>query len=400
MVASYFVSDRGHAGRVSLLPRPRRAGADRARASSAASTWLADGYARTLRRVLPLRLAIVVAAPCSWSPASGWVAIAAAEHVLPRDRRVDGARLRAPRAGHVARGCLARRSRRWARPAQEAARRDRRPRAHQRRLAEGNARSAMTSPNWGPHMGFIRLALVDPEDATLIAARDRRSGRARSSTQRLPGRRVPAVAGRPRRERVLERLHRAARRRGPRRQPRASSTRRRARSPRSRARCRGIRDVWPTLQIDYPEIRVDTDREEAGLVGVTARERGADDARGDARQHQHAERLGRRRQRSVLLRRHRLRRRRASTTPSTLARDPGARRRARRRGHARRVRRRSDARSGPIAIERNQLQRAAHVLMQTEGRDIGSAAAELEAEARRTIRAPPASRSTSSVRSS
>src|SRR5262249_20771075 len=27
----------------------------------------------------------------------------------------------------------------------------------------GNARSAMTSPNWGPHMGFIRLALVDPE---------------------------------------------------------------------------------------------------------------------------------------------------------------------------------------------------------------------------------------------
>jgi multidrug efflux pump subunit AcrB len=33
---------------------------------------------------------------------------------------------------------------------------------------------------------------------------------------------------------------------------------------------------------------------------------------------------------------------------------------------------------GPIAIERNQLARAAHVLMQTEGRDIGTAAAELE----------------------
>src|SRR4029077_17234423 len=27
----------------------------------------------------------------------------------------------------------------------------------------GNARSAMTSPNAGPHMGFIRVALVDPE---------------------------------------------------------------------------------------------------------------------------------------------------------------------------------------------------------------------------------------------
>src|SRR6185369_13140788 len=33
---------------------------------------------------------------------------------------------------------------------------------------------------------------------------------------------------------------------------------------------------------------------------------------------------------------------------------------------------------GPIAIERNHLQRVAHVLMQTEGRDIGSAARELE----------------------
>jgi multidrug efflux pump subunit AcrB len=33
---------------------------------------------------------------------------------------------------------------------------------------------------------------------------------------------------------------------------------------------------------------------------------------------------------------------------------------------------------GPISIERNQLERAAHVLMQTEDRDLGSAASELE----------------------
>jgi multidrug efflux pump subunit AcrB len=37
---------------------------------------------------------------------------------------------------------------------------------------------------------------------------------------------------------------------------------------------------------------------------------------------------------------------------------------------------------GPIAVERNQLARAAHILMQTEGRDIGSAAAELETKLR------------------
>jgi multidrug efflux pump subunit AcrB len=30
-----------------------------------------------------------------------------------------------------------------------------------------NARSAMTSPNQGPHMGFIRLALADAEKRTL-----------------------------------------------------------------------------------------------------------------------------------------------------------------------------------------------------------------------------------------
>src|SRR5262249_18609028 len=30
-----------------------------------------------------------------------------------------------------------------------------------------NARSAMTSPNWGPYMGFIRLALVDPQKRAL-----------------------------------------------------------------------------------------------------------------------------------------------------------------------------------------------------------------------------------------
>jgi multidrug efflux pump subunit AcrB len=33
---------------------------------------------------------------------------------------------------------------------------------------------------------------------------------------------------------------------------------------------------------------------------------------------------------------------------------------------------------GPIAVERNQLQRAAHVFMQTEGRDIGSVAHDIE----------------------
>ena len=43
---------------------------------------------------------------------------------------------------------------------------------------------------------------------------------------------------------------------------------------------------------------------------------------------------------------------------------------------------------GPIAIERNHLQRAAHVLMQVEARDIGSAANDLE----RALRRDPSTR--------
>ncbi len=71
-----------------------------------------------------------------------------------------------------------------------------------------------------------------------------------------------------------------------------SSTSRPARSPRSRAPSPASATCASSLQIDYPEIHVDTDREEAGLVGVTARDGGADDARGDARQHQHARASG------------------------------------------------------------------------------------------------------------
>jgi multidrug efflux pump subunit AcrB len=41
---------------------------------------------------------------------------------------------------------------------------------------------------------------------------------------------------------------------------------------------------------------------------------------------------------------------------------------------------------GPIGVERNQLQRAAHVFMQTEGRDIGSIASDLDAALRRSER--------------
>ena len=33
----------------------------------------------------------------------------------------------------------------------------------------------------------------------------------------------------------------------------------------------GVRDIYPSLQTDYPELRVETDRTEASLVDVSAR---------------------------------------------------------------------------------------------------------------------------------
>ena len=81
-----------------------RAGPDRA-SFEAAIGRVRRGYslaaARTSCRIRPGSL--LRPASCSSSASGG--RHAPAEHVLPGDRRVDGARLRALRAGHFARGC-------------------------------------------------------------------------------------------------------------------------------------------------------------------------------------------------------------------------------------------------------------------------------------------------------
>lgn len=138
----------------------------------------------------------------------------------------------------------------------------------------------------------------------------------------------------------------------------------------------GIRDVYVRLEDDYPEIRVNTDRETAGLVGVSAR---------DAAQTTLEATLGN------------------VNTPSVWI-DPGNGQsyyvityyddavvqdtpeigevpvRVGESGAAVTLGAYGDITRdvGPVLVTRNQLTRAAHVFMQTEGRDLGSAAAELE----------------------
>lgn len=249
------------------------------------------------------------------------------------------------------------------------------------------ARSKMNSANLGPHMGFVRVALAPPEERQLsqreIADRMRE----------ILGRRFPGVEflqapgglatsvfldgfAAPLVVRlygddleVLDRQSRAV-----------------AEVARGVA---GIRDVRTTLELEYPEVRIETNRAQAGLVGVSAGEVArtaleatlgnintpgvwVDGNNGQSyyvitsydRQHvSDVARLG-----EVPLRAG------ASGGGVTVASYASIARHA-----------------GPVAIERARMQRAAHVLMQTEGRDLGSAAAELEER----LRSDPRTRGTS-----
>jgi multidrug efflux pump subunit AcrB len=238
------------------------------------------------------------------------------------------------------------------------------------------ARSAMSNPNWGPHMGFIRLALVDPEqrgysqqeiaDKIRHILDEKYPG---AETLQWPGGLVASVFSNGYlapiaveiRGNSLEQL-------GSRAQLVAEVAR----------TVPGIRDVYPTLQIDYPEVRINTDREEAGLVGVSAR---------DAAQVTLESTMGNINTPSVWVDDSNGQSYYVVTMydqtkladPDTLATAP-----VRVDQHAAAVTLgaygKIERSTGPIAIERNQLQRAAHVLMQVEGRDIGTAAAELEAK--------------------
>jgi multidrug efflux pump subunit AcrB len=242
----------------------------------------------------------------------------------------------------------------------------------------GNARSAMTSPNWGPHMGFIRVELVGPEHRRQsqrdlsIKAREILNHRFPGVDYlQWPGGLVASVFSNGYFAPVVVEV----------RNDNLQELDTQAKAVAEIARhIGGIRDVWVTSQMNYPEIHVDTDREKAGLMGVTLRDAAQatleavlgnintpsvwiDGANGqsyyvvtyyDAKSVVDTNALG---QIPVRVG--------SRADPVTL-------------GSYGRIWRSL----GPIAVERNQLERASHIEMQTEGRDIGSAADELEARLR------------------
>lgn len=340
---------------------------------------IAEAYARGLRKVLPFRLTIVAAAILVVA-GSGWASSRLPSTFFPEiDEAMDMIYVRfAPGIS-----------------LEDAARQlGDMGKALTRELPEGsvemvianlgspqNARSAIVSPNVGPHTGFLRLAFSDPERRAL--SQSEMAARARAiltrefpgvETLQYPGGLVASVFANG----TIAPL--AIEIRGDKLEELDANAKAVVEVARTVA---GVRDVRSSLQIDYPEIRVDTDREKAGLVGVSLRTAAETTLQAT---------LGNINTPSVWIDGnngqsyyvvtsydgHRVKDTQAlAQLPVKVSSD----------GHpislgAYGTIRRS---LGPIAVERNQLQRAAHILMQTEGRDIGSVASELE----RVLRADP-----------
>jgi multidrug efflux pump subunit AcrB len=237
-----------------------------------------------------------------------------------------------------------------------------------------NARALLVSPNVAPDTGFLRIAFADPDDRSMSQAEIAKKAREILTrefpgveTLQAPGGLVAAVFsnGYPAPIVVEVRGENLAEM-----QAQSESIAEVART------IPGIRDVKKSLQIDYPEIHVETDREKAGFVGLDLKEAAEttleatlgnintpgtwiDEGNGqsyyvvtsfDGAQVTDTQQM--------------------AALPVHLSPEGrpillGAYASIRRAG-------------GAIAVERNHLERASHVLMSTEDRDIGSAADDLE----------------------
>lgn len=334
---------------------------------------LAERYSSTLRRTLPYRATVVVAS-LVLVVASGWAASRLPSSFFPEiDESMDQIYVRFAPGSSLE---------------DSAAQLNAMGKTLSKELPAGsvelvianigtpqNARSAIVSPNVGPHTGFLRMQFSEPDKRQLsqgelaVKAREILTREYPGvETLQYPGGLVASVFANGFTAPVVLEV----------RGDKLEELSARADAIAEVARTvPGVRDVRSSLQVDYPEVRVETDREKAGNVGVTL---------GMAGQTTLEATLGN------------------INTPSVWI-DPNN-------GQSYYVVTSYDPKSvsdiqalsglpvrvsadglavpldaygtvtrslGPIAVERNQLQRAAHVYMQTEGRDIGSVANDVEA---------------------
>jgi multidrug efflux pump subunit AcrB len=237
-----------------------------------------------------------------------------------------------------------------------------------------NARSAMTSPNWGPDMGFIRLALA-PVDERKLSQREL-ADLSRAILRRefpgvdflqAPGGLVASVFL----DGYIAPLVIEVRGDG------LDALDEQARAVAEVARTvAGVRDVRVSLEMSYPEVRVEVDRETAGRVGVTARTVGQatlEATLGNINAPGVWIDPGNGQSYYVVT----MYDPRAVRDPRTLGELPA---RVSSAGVPVLLGAYSSIQrsTGPMAIERNRLSRAVRVLAQVEGRDLGTVARDLD----------------------
>ncbi len=304
MVASYFVS-------VVVTPVAchhfhRHEGHGRlAKVLEGAIDRLAAGYASALRRVLPLRWT-VVAVSIALVAGSVWAAARLPTTFFPEiDESMDMIYVRfAPGVSiQTASSELTRMARTLSQDL---------PGGTVQMIVTNvgmpqDQRSLLASPNVAPNTGFLRLAFASPETRKLSQGEIAAQARAILNREfpgvellQYPGGLVASVFANGYAAPLVVELQ----------NDNLDQLDVEAKAVAEVARTvAGVRDVRESLQTDYPEVRVDTDREKSGMVGIVAARGGADDAGSDDGQHQHPGRLDGRSQRARLLRRHLLRRR-------------------------------------------------------------------------------------------
>ncbi len=371
MIASYFVS-------MAVTPVACKyflGHSEHGRLGKAVEAFIdrtADGYSRTLRNVLPFRATILVMSAVLVA-AAGWATTRLPSTFFPEiDESMDMMYVRFAAGISV----------------EDAAKKmTEMGKALTRELPAGsvemvvanigmpqNARSLLVSPNVAPNTGYLRVAFADAEKRAL--SQTQMAAKAREILARefpgvevlqYPGGLVASVFSNGYTAPFVVEVH----------NDNLAALDEEAKAVADVARTiPGVRDVKESLQADYPEIHVDTNREEAGLVGSSVR---------DAAQTTLDATLGNINTPGVWIDANNgqsyyvvtfydgvqvpdIRALRALPLRISKSGNPvllGAY------GNVRRD-------VGAVAIERNHLSRVAHVLMQTEGRDLGSAAAELE----------------------
>jgi len=236
----------------------------------------------------------------------------------------------------------------------------------------GQARSAMSSPNAGPNTGFISLALSDVEKRKYsqreLADQSREILRKHFpgvEYLQAPGGLVASVFSNGYLSPVVVEV----------RNENLNQLRDQLQAVGEVARgVPGLVDMYPSLQVDYPEVHVETNRQEAAQVGVNSRL---------AAQETLESTYGNINTPSVWVDGNNGQSYYVVTSykdihdPSALMEVP-----LRMDGSGKTVTlgAYSQARRavGPVMVERNAMERAGSQLMQTEGRDIGSATSELE----------------------